>query len=421
MKVSMFHLMPLRDLPADFEHRYRSVWVDVPWHELTTAQRVGQFYNQSLDELIFAARSGIDGVCVNEHHQNAYGMMPSPNLMGAILARQTAELDVACIQLGATLPNTSPPIRIAEEYAMLDCISGGRIVAGMPLGTPFDANYCYGISPLEQRERYYEAHDLIIKAWKEREPFAWNGKYTQLPMVNLWPRPVQAPHPPIWVPGSGSLSTWEFTARHDYCYCFLSYHGIRFGKSVMDKFWEFSAKNGHDANPYRTGFLQLVAVSETDEQAERDYYEHIRYFYDKTQHVAPEFTPPGHQDYPSMVNTIRNQVSQVNSVRSRIPQFKFRDFVDNQMVIAGSPATVREQLAESIRSLRVGNLMVLLQIGSMPHELTLKNIHLFCTEVLPYLRGIWDEEGWENKWWPEKLRGPRGQPADPIAPEQAKP
>ncbi|WP_238319539.1 LLM class flavin-dependent oxidoreductase, partial [Xanthomonas maliensis] len=138
------------------------------------------------------------------------------------------------------------------------------------------------------------------------------------------------------------------------------------------------SKNGHDANPYRTGFLQLVAVSETDEQAEADYYEHIRYFYDKTQHVAPEFTPPGHQDYASMVNTIRSQVAQVQSVRSKIPNFTFRDFVDNQLVIAGSPATVREQLAESVRSLRVGNLMVLLQIGSMSHALTMKNIHLFC-------------------------------------------
>ena len=193
----MFHLMPYRDLPDDFEKRYHSVWVDPPFHELSTPEKAGQFYNWTLDELIYAAKAGMDGVCVNEHHQNAYGNMPGPNLMGSVLARATAGLDVAIVQMGATLPTTQPPIRVAEEYAMLDCISAGRLVAGMPLGSPMDANLCYGITPIEQRERYYEAHDLILKAWQSREVFPFNGKFTQLPMVNLWPRPVQQPYPPV--------------------------------------------------------------------------------------------------------------------------------------------------------------------------------------------------------------------------------
>jgi len=85
---------------------------------------------------------------------------------------------------------------------------------------------------------------------------------------------------------------------------------------------------------------------------------------------------------------------------------KYRDFVEKGYVIAGSPATVRDRLkAEVVDGLRVGNLMVLLQIGSMPHELTLENIELFAKKVLPDLRGQWDDEGWVNHWWPEKLRG----------------
>ena len=191
MKISMFHLMPYRDLPADFEKRYHSVWVDPPFWELADPEKVGQYYNWTLDELIHAAKMGMDGICVNEHHQNAYGFMPSPNVMGSVLARATSGMNTAIVQMGATLPTTNPPIRVAEEYAMLDCISGGRLVAGMPLGSPMDVNLCYGISPIEQRERYYEAHDLILKAWQSREMFAWNGKYFKLPMVNLWPRPIQ--------------------------------------------------------------------------------------------------------------------------------------------------------------------------------------------------------------------------------------
>lgn len=410
MKISMFHLMPHRELPPDFEKRYHSVWVDPPFWDLATPEQCGRFYNWTLDELIYAARCGMDGVCVNEHHQNAYGFMPGPNLMGAILARATAGMDVAIVQMGATLPTTHPPIRVAEEYAMLDCISDGRVVAGMPLGSPMDANFCYGITPIEQRERYYEAHDLILKAWTSREIFPWNGKYTQLPMVNIWPRPVQKPHPPVWVPGSGSITTWDFATANDHCYCFLSYFGSKLAKRVMDGFWEHVDKAGAEPNPYRAGFLQLLVVSESDAKAEEEYYQHIRYFYEKSLHVAPEFAaPPGHQDYPSLVNTIKQQAGAMRSVRNEMPNWKFKDFVENGLVIGGGPATVRDRLVEAIKELRVGNLMLLLHIGSMPHELTLKNIEIFSREVLPHVRDIWDDE-WENRWWPEKLRGKRKLP-----------
>ena len=408
MKISMFHLMPHRDLPADFETKYHSVWVDPPFWDLAQPDRVGQYYNWTLDELIYGAKAGMDGICVNEHHQNAYGFMPSPNLMGSALARATNGMDVAIVQMGATLPTTIPPIRVAEEYAMLDCISGGRFVAGMPAGYPMDVDLCYGINPIEHRERYYEAHDLILKAWQSSEIFAWNGKYFKLPMVNLWPRPIQILILPVWIPGSGSLSTWDFAAKHDHCYCFLSYYGNNLGKRVMDGFWEFVAKSGLEANPYRAGFLQLVAVSESDAQAEKDYYQHIRYFYDKCLHVLPEFMGiPGHQDYRSLANSVKNLAPMQAKLVNEIPNWKFKDFVDNQFVISGGPASVRDQLKEAVKKLHVGNLMVLLHIGSMPHELTLKNIEIFSREVKPHLSNLWDEDGWENKWWPSALKANR--------------
>lgn len=406
MQVSMFHLMPHRELPADFEQRYKSVWVDPNWWELADAERVGQYYNWTLDELTYAAKMGLDGICVNEHHQNAYGFMPGPNLMGAALARATNDLNTAIVQMGATLPTTNPPIRVAEEYAMLDCISGGRLVAGMPLGSPMDANQVYGITPIEQRERYYEAHDLILKAWQSREMFAWNGKYQQLGKVNLWPRPIQQPYPPVWVPGTGSYSTWEFSAKHDHCYCYLSYFGAQAARQVMNGFWSFVENRGLKKNPYRAGFLQLVAVSETDERAELEYAEHVKYFYSKCLHIPPHyFGPPGHQDYTSLEKGIRSGfAARMQEELANLKQYGYKDFVDNQFVICGSPATVREQLRQAASDLHVGNLMVLLHIGSMPHHLTIKNIQLFATEVLPYLRDLWDDEGWENEWWPERLR-----------------
>src|SRR3981081_819211 len=143
MKLEMFHLMPYRELPPDFAERYRSVWVDIPSH-LFDPIRAHQMYNDTLDELEFAAASGYDAVGVNEHHQNAYGMMPSPNIMAATLARRTR--DTALIVLGNSIALYNPPIRGAEEFHRLDVISGGRLVAGFPVGSSPDTNYTYGMN-----------------------------------------------------------------------------------------------------------------------------------------------------------------------------------------------------------------------------------------------------------------------------------
>jgi alkanesulfonate monooxygenase SsuD/methylene tetrahydromethanopterin reductase-like flavin-dependent oxidoreductase (luciferase family) len=271
-----------------------------------------------------------------------------------------------------------------------------------------DVNLCYGITPMEHRERYREAFALTLKAWQSKEIFAWNGRYFQLAHVNLWPRPVQQPHPPVWVPGSGSISTFDFAVDHDVCYCFLSYSGARSAKTMMDAYWRVVADKGREPNPYRAGFLQLVVVAESDARAEELYARHVEYFYHKCLHVpAVWFAPPGNQDYRSLVATMNNPVRRAENPKT----LKYRDFVDKGYVIAGSAATVRDRLKEDVvKGLRVGNLMVLLQIGSMPHELTLENIERFAREVLPSLRDVWDDEGWVNHWWPQRLRERPGAP-----------
>src|SRR6185503_3644337 len=211
------------------------------------------------------------------------------------------------------------------------------------------------------------------------------------------------PHPPIWIPGSGSISTFDFAADRNACYCFLSYSGARSAKAMMDGYWRVVEQKGLPRNPYRAGFLQLVAVSETDAQAEADYARHVEYFYHKCLHVPPHwFAPPGNQDYKSLLAFNRNPVRRAENPKT----LKYRDFVDKGYVIAGSPATVRDRLIEEVvKGLHVGNLMVLLQIGSMPHELALENIDRFAADVLPDLRAVWDDQGWVNYWWPERLRG----------------
>jgi len=198
MKLMWFHLMPYTELPDDFRDKNPSVWVDIH-SSLFDPRRAHHMYNDFMDELEFAAECGFDAVCVNEHHSNGYGLMPSPNLIASALARRTS--DTALCVLGNSLALYNPPTRVAEEFAMIDCISGGRLIAGFPVGSPMDTCYAYGQNPSMLRERYHEAHDLILRAWTEQDTFAFNGRFNQQRYVNIWPRPVQKPHPPIWIPG----------------------------------------------------------------------------------------------------------------------------------------------------------------------------------------------------------------------------
>ena len=394
MKVSWFHLMPYRFLPPDFEEKYRSVWVDVPSH-LFDPVKAHQLYNEYLDELEFADQVGFDGVCVNEHHSNAYGLMPSPNLMASAMARATSR--AAIVVLGNSLALYNPPIRVAEEFAMLDVLSGGQLIAGFPLGTAMDTVFGYGQVPVTLREKYQEAHDLVIKAWTEREPFAFNGKYSQSRYVNIWPRPYQQPRPPIWVPGSGSLETWDWTIKNDYVYCYLSYSGYKVGKAILDGFWEEADRQNKEFNPYHTGFLQLVAVSETDAQAE-EYKESIEYFFKKCLHIHSGFgNPPGYRS--ARTNRSEAAASTLVSRQKQLADFTWKDYLEAGNVIVGGPETVRQELAHAIKELRVGNLMLLLQFGDMPKHLAMKNTELFAKEVMPYVKDLWSE--YDNRWWPE--------------------
>ena len=414
MKLHFFHLMPYRFLPDDFTEKHRSVWVDVD-SELFDPVKGHQLYNENLDELEYASELGFDGICVNEHHQNAYGLMPSPNLMAAALARRTEKS--ALVVLGNSLALYNPPTRVAEEFAMLDCISGGRLVAGFPVGTSMDTNYCYGQTPATLREKYQEAHDLVIQAWTRPEVFSFNGKYTQLRYVNVWPRPIQKPHPPIWIPGGGSIETWEWVVRNNYMYCYLSYFGHQRGLKVMEGYWNEVERQGKEKNPFRAGFLQFIAVSESDEQAEKDYAEHAEYFYNRCLHVYPGFADaPGYRTMNTVRAGLRAQFERQTS-QAAAGALTWKNFVDQGYILAGSPESVAQQLEEAARALNVGHMMVLLQFGSMPPELVRKNTELFAKEVMPRVRPVFDE--YQDDWWinplPEADRmapGALPQPAD---------
>ncbi len=177
-----------------------------------------QLYDMYFEEHQQAVEAGFDGVMINEHHNNPLSMMASINVIGGMLAKALPKGKI--VFLGNVLPIHENPLRVAEEIAIVDVISGGRVISGFVRGVGQET-FATNINPVHNRERFEEAHDLIIKAWTTPGPFRWEGQHYNLRVVNPWVLPMQKPHPPIWIPGVSSPETIEFAAQHKYPYIAL--------------------------------------------------------------------------------------------------------------------------------------------------------------------------------------------------------
>ncbi|MPZ13295.1 MAG: LLM class flavin-dependent oxidoreductase [Chloroflexi bacterium] len=380
MEFHLFHLMPWPALPDDFEHEHPSAWVTysnanfdpVKGHEL---------YNRYLDELEYAEALGFDGVCVNEHHQTAYGLMPAPNIIAATLARRTKRITIAI--LGNALPLRDHPLRVAEEVAMLDVITGGRIISGFVRGIGAEY-FTFGVNPNDSRGRFIEACDLIVKAWTEPGPFCFDGTHYQVRYANLWPRPIQKPHPRIFVPSTGSIETIEWASQYHYPFIRV-YEVASIVKRIFDDYREMAATRwGYAAGPELLGWMIPIYVAETDEVARREAERHILYLFHKLQHRPVAYLlPPGYTGEASLARALDRL-----SRQERFGRKSFDEMQDEGMIVFGSPETVRQRLDAFQRDMRFGILVPLLQFGSLPHDLTVKNMELFAREVMPHLRPL---------------------------------
>ncbi|HZT06817.1 MAG TPA: LLM class flavin-dependent oxidoreductase, partial [Chloroflexota bacterium] len=279
MEFHLFHLMPWPYLPDDFERHNPSAWVTysnanydpVKGHEL---------YNRYLDELEYAEELGFDGVCVNEHHQTAYGQMPAPNIIAATLARRTKRITIAI--LGNAIPLRDHPLRVAEEVAMLDVITGGRIISGFVRGIGAEY-FAFGVNPVDSRDRFLEACDLILRAWTEPGPFTYDGKYYQLRYVNVWPRPIQKPHPRIFVPSTGSVETIEWASQNRYPFIRV-YEVAAVVKQLFEEYRAAAQRWGYEAGPELLGWMVPIYVAETEQAARAEAERHVMYLFQKLQH-----------------------------------------------------------------------------------------------------------------------------------------
>ena len=385
MKVFMFHLMPYVHLDMRVREQYGSCWVVLPNSHYDPVKGHA-LYNRYLDELELAAELGFDGIAVNEHHQNAYGLMPSPVVMAAALSRRTKQAKIAI--LGNAFCLREHPLTLAEEHAMLDVVTGGRLITGMVRGLGAEY-FSMGVNPAFSLARFQEAHDLVVQAWTRPGPFAFEGRFYNFEYVNVWPRPYQQPHPPIWCPSTGSKETIEWASHPSRRYVYVqNYSPLASVVRYLNLYRETAERvHGYTARSEQIGWAAPVYLAATDEQARAEAKPHIEILFNKLlSQPFEQLFPPGYLSATSR----RNMRTHKRSVTSG--DYTVDQLIELGIILCGSPDTVRRRLADSHRTLGFQNFLGLLQFGTLPPDLTERNIRLFAAEVLPALQALTDKD-----------------------------
>ena len=374
MKFFNFHLMPYGPADLDAIEKHGTAWVTYS-NRHYDPELGAELYHRYLDEMEYADRLGFDGVCLNEHHQTAYGMMPIPGVLAGALTRSVKRGRIAV--LGRALPLLNNPLMVAEEYAMLDNLSRGRLVAGFVRG--IGAEYhAMGINPGESHERFHEAHDMIVRAWTEPGPFEYTGKHYHFKYVNTWPRPYQSPHPPIWIPSQGSSNTIAWAARMKYTYC-QTLAPIATVARFFQMYRDEAEKAGYQASLDQLAWSNTIYVAETDEKAVNQARPHLEALVNRFLKMPIQMLlPPGYTNAESLK---RIRAAKVNTRPQSI-----EDLIDAGVVMIGSPNTVREKLAEYQELAGFNTSLTKTQFGTLPADMTRENMAAIAEEVLPYFQ-----------------------------------
>jgi alkanesulfonate monooxygenase SsuD/methylene tetrahydromethanopterin reductase-like flavin-dependent oxidoreductase (luciferase family) len=331
---------------------------------------------------------GYDGVGLNEHHTTPHGLMNSPNMMAAVAAQRTKRLKF--LLLGNLVPLHNP-LRIAEELAMADCLSHGRILSGFARGVPREYNV-YGVSMGESRARFEEAVDIIMKAWKE-PVFSYEGKFWSYKDIAIWPRPYQQPHPPVWVPFTGSKETIEWAAKHNFSAVIPDHHrGLT--QDIVGYFAKHLAANGRQITPEHICYFADAYVAADRATAIKEYSPFYLYFVHTLWHhgsLEKGSSPQGtgylssaSYDYIKPENRVGAGVDREGMMKTTLADIENK--IDKGELAWGNAKHVTEQLIAGAERMGANTLLLNMNVGAMSYEVFLEQIRRFGRDVLPKLQ-----------------------------------
>ncbi len=378
IKLYFFHHHHYIPIPDDHE-RFRTSVVDYPNTQYDP--EVGHaLYERHLRSMTRAAELGFDGLSINEHHSMAYSMSPTVGLMAARYVTATHDLDIPIMVAGTPI-NLQYPNRVAEEYALLDVMSGGRMEYAFPLGTGMEYWANEGtINPTTARARFRESLDIITRAWTEDGPFRYDGDFYTYRYLNVWPRPLQKPYPKCFIVGTGSEETVQLAIDYDMGYSIV-FVPIKNQLRAFDRLRELADECGKAVAPDDLIIVVMAYVADTDEEAVREARPHIENFFSWFHRVTPRFlVPPG---YVTTAEFLR-RVSDAAMAKST--EATWDDMVNIGRIACGAPDTVAETIVEWCKEAGCGRVNVVLENGDMPEWKIAKNTTMFANEVIPRIR-----------------------------------
>ncbi len=341
-----------------------------------------RLYNEYIEQYRLAEEVGVDGIMLNEHHNAPFCMQAKANIFAAILAAMTEKVKI--VMLGNPLPLAENPVRLAEELAMIDMISKGRLVSGFVRGGGQE-QLATGVNPAFNRERFEEAHELVVRAWTEPGPFRFEGQHYQHRVVNPWALPLQKPYPRVWVPGVISKETIIWAAQQRYPYIALN-TSIADTRRIWELYDKVAEETGYTAGPENRGYLIQVHVSDNEEKA----IENAKEF----RWMQGEFTGLAHPVWstPSGYGSPTNRRAFVEFSAGRRPNPRGMTSFEQQMadlrIIAGTPKTVVPKLRKILEETRPGILALWGNDGKVSQKDSLTCIRLIGEEVFPQIREI---------------------------------
>ncbi|MGD9998784.1 MAG: LLM class flavin-dependent oxidoreductase [Acidimicrobiia bacterium] len=333
-----------------------------------------RLYDERLTEYRLAEEVGFDAIMTNEHHNGPYCMQTRCNIVTTAIAMHTER--VRLLQLGNPLPLWDNPVLLAEEIALIDLLSKGRLISGIVRGGGQE-QIAINVNPAYNRDRFREAHDLMIKAWTVPGPWRWEGEHFDVRVVNPWALPLQKPHPRIYVPGVSSKETILFAAEHGYPYVCLS-TTVDQTKAIWKLYDEEAERRGYEAGPQHRGYLMRCHVQRDEDHAKKNAEN-----YDWMQ---GEFT--------GISNPVWKAPTGYSSIEAKKARFKpykkvsIDERVASGSIVAGTPKQAIESIRMWMEETRPGTLIMLANDGRISHEDSMMCIRLLGEEVFPAVREI---------------------------------
>jgi alkanesulfonate monooxygenase SsuD/methylene tetrahydromethanopterin reductase-like flavin-dependent oxidoreductase (luciferase family) len=373
VRFNFMHFLPYVHLPENHKE-FKSLWVDFS-NKYYDPKRGHALYQRYLSELVLADRLGFDAIVVNEHHNTAYSMMAAPNLIASAIIPQTRN---AKICVWGTPPNLEYPNRLAEEYAMLDVMSEGRLEVAFPLGTGMEY-WANPINPTTARERHKESIAIILQAWTQDGPTKFFGEFYTYRFLNPWPRPYQKPHPPCYIVGTGSPETVELAAELGFGYSAVFVTKQR-ALELNRKLRERASSYGRTIRPDQLPLGVITYVAETKQKAEDEGIEHIRYFFEDALRTTPEFlAPPGYLS----IEQLKMRAALADKLHGK---FDFDAVNEAFFCAVGTPDQVVDQLSQWGETMGTNHFNLMAAVGNMPNWKVVKNLSLIAEEVIPRMR-----------------------------------